>query len=65
MPTDQHLAWHRAFYGTLKPIVRNGQVVALLHRTDNRAAMALLNRMDQAGRSRARMRARRSGESSR
>ena len=66
LPTSQQLAWHRAFYGTLKPIVRNGQVVALLHRTDNRAAMALLNRMDQARRSRARMRARlERGESSR
>jgi hypothetical protein len=56
--TAHSLLWHRAFYGVLKPIVRGGQVVAMLHRPDNKAAMALLNRMDQADRSRARMRAR-------
>ena len=60
------LLWHRAFYGTLKPIVRGGQVVATLHRPDNKALLALLNRMDQAERSRARMAARRDrGERSR
>ena len=59
--TAPSLLWHRAFYGTLKPIVRGGQVVATLHRPDNKAAMALLHRMDQADRARARMRARREG----
>ena len=48
--TEPSLLWHRAFYGTLKPIVRGGQVVATLHRPDNKAAMSLLNRMDQADR---------------
>ena len=57
--TAPSLLWHRAFYGTLKPIVRGGQVVAMLHRPDNKAAMSLLHRMDQADRARARMRARR------
>jgi hypothetical protein len=59
MPTAPSLLWHRAFYGTLKPIVRGGQIVATLHRLDNKAAMSLLHRMDQADRARARMRARR------
>ena len=59
--TAPSLLWHRAFYGTLKPIVRGGQVVATLHRPDNKAAMSLLHRMDQADRARARMRARREG----
>jgi hypothetical protein len=64
--SDLSLLWHRAFYGTLKPIVRGGQVVATLHRPDNKALMALLNRIDQAERSRARMAARRDqGERSR
>jgi hypothetical protein len=61
MPTAPSLLWHRAFYGTLKPIVRGGQVVATVHRADNKAAMSLLHRMDQADRARARMRARREG----
>ena len=56
--SDLSLLWHRAFYGTLKPIVRGGQVVATLRRHDNKALMALLNRMDQADRSRERMAAR-------
>ena len=65
-PSNLSLLWHRAFYGTLKPIVRGGQVVATLHRPDNKALMTLLNRMDQADRSRARMAARRApGERSR
>jgi hypothetical protein len=64
--SELSLLWHRAFYGTLKPIVRGGQVVATLHRPDNKALKTLLNRMDQADRSRERMAARRApGESSR
>ena len=35
---------HRAFYGTIKPIVRGGQVVATLHRPDNKARDGLLHR---------------------
>jgi hypothetical protein len=57
--TAPNLVWHRAFYGTLKPIVRGGQVVAHLHRQDNRALMSLLHRQDQADRARARLAARR------
>ena len=56
-PANLSLLWHRAFYGTLKPIVRQGQVVAYLHAPDNRALMSLLRRMEQAAGSSARMRA--------
>ena len=63
-PSNTTLLWHRAFYGTLKPIVRGGQVVAMLRRPDNKALMSLLNRIDQADHSRARMAARREGSES-
>lgn len=56
--TDPDLIYHRAFYGTLKPIVRGGQLVAWLHRADNRALMSTLHRLDQADRSRERLKAR-------
>ena len=57
-PTAPSLLWHRAFYGTIKPIRRGGEVVGTLRRLDNKAAMSLLHRMDQADRASARMRAR-------
>jgi hypothetical protein len=57
MPPNPSLLWHRAFYGTTKAIVRGGEVVAMLHRPDNKAAMSLMRRMDQADRAGARMRA--------
>ena len=63
--SDLSLVWHRAFYGTLKPIVRGGQVVATLHRPDNKALMTLLNRMDQADRKPRKDARRAPGESSR
>ena len=47
-PGTHALRMHRALYGTLKPIVRGGQVVAVLHRPDNREAMRLLRRLDRA-----------------
>ena len=56
--TALDLLFHRAFYGSLKPIVRGGQTVAFLHRPDNRALMSLLHRMDQSQRSSERMRQR-------
>ena len=56
--TAPSLLWHRALYGTTKPIVRGGQVVATLHEPDNKALMSLLHRADQADRASARMRAR-------
>ncbi|MGZ8361863.1 MAG: hypothetical protein ACXWUX_15200 [Allosphingosinicella sp.] len=56
--TGASLLWHRAFYGTLRPIVRGGEVVGAVQRPDNRAAMTLLNRLDQSDRASARMRAR-------
>ena len=62
--SDLSLLWHRAFYGTLRPIVRGGQVVATLHRPDNKALMTLFNRMDHADRSRERMAARRAPDES-
>jgi hypothetical protein len=64
--TEPSLLWHRAFYGTIKPIVRGGEVVATLHQLDNKALMSLVHRADQAGRASARMRARHDrGQSSR
>lgn len=56
--TAPSLLWRRAIFGTSRPIVRGGQVVGEVHRLDNKAAMSLLNRMDQADRASARMRAR-------
>ena len=47
-PGTYSLRVHRALYGTLKPMVRGGQVVAVLHRPDNREAMRLLRRLDRA-----------------
>ena len=47
-PANPDLLWHRAFYGTLKPIVRKGEVVAVLHRPDNKAALRLWDRLERA-----------------
>jgi hypothetical protein len=49
------LDFHRAFYGTLKPVMRGGRHVATLHTTHNDAVLQLY-RQDIAGR-RARRRA--------
>lgn len=59
MGSAPSLVWHRAFYGSIKPIVRDGRVVGELHRPDNRALLTIMHRLDQADRARARMRARR------
>ena len=58
MGSAPSLVWHRAFYGSIKPIVRGGRVVGELHRFDNKALMSMLHRIDQAERVGARMRAR-------
>ena len=50
--------WHRAFYGKLKPIVRGGRVVAVLHQADNQALLSLARRQERSASSSARMRAR-------
>ena len=47
-PGNPTLWWHRAIHGTMKPIVRSGQVVATLHRPDNKAGMRLLRHLDRA-----------------
>ena len=57
-PTASSVLWHRAFYGTMKPIVRKGGLAGMLHRLDNGALMSLVHRMDQADRASARMQAR-------
>ena len=59
MGTAPDLVWHRAFYGTFKPIVRDGRVVGEIHRPDNRALLSLMHKQDQADRTRERLRARR------
>ena len=51
--------FHRAFYGTLKPIMRGGKHVATLHSTSNDAALQLY-RQDMAARRLARRNAGRS-----
>ena len=41
-PKSTHeLLWHRAFYGTLKPIMRGGRHVATRHSPDNDAVLRL------------------------
>ena len=39
--STQELLWHRAFYGTLKPIMRGGRHVATRHSPDNDAVLRL------------------------
>jgi len=41
--TDE-LLWHRAFYGTLKPVMRGGKHVATLASPDNDAVLRLYRR---------------------
>jgi hypothetical protein len=36
--------WHRAFYGTLKPVMRGGKHVATLHSPDNDSVLRLYRR---------------------
>lgn len=43
MSTHEQL-WHRAFYGTLKPIMRGGKHVATRHSPDNDAVLRLYRR---------------------
>lgn len=38
------LGWHRAFYGTLKPVMRGGRHVATLHSSSNDAVLQLYRR---------------------
>ena len=42
--STQSLLWHRAFYGTLKPIMRGGKHVATRHSPDNDAVLRLYRR---------------------
>jgi hypothetical protein len=43
MSTHEQL-WHRAFYGSLKPIMRDGKHVATRHSPDNDAVLRLYRR---------------------
>jgi hypothetical protein len=43
MSTDS-LLWHRAFFGTLKPVMRGGRHVGTLHSPDNDAVLRLYRR---------------------
>ena len=42
--STHELLWHRAFYGTLKPIMRGGKHVATRHSPDNDAVLRLYRR---------------------
>jgi len=58
-PKSTHeLLWHRAFYGTLKPVMRGGRHVATLHSPDNDAVLRLYRREQQTKRNLRRMRER-------
>ena len=47
--TEERL-WHRAFYGSLKPIMRGGRHVGTRHSPDNDALLSLYRRELQRGR---------------
>ena len=42
--STHELLWHRAFYGTLKPVMRGGKHVATLSSADNDAVLRLYRR---------------------
>lgn len=42
--STHELLWHRAFYGTLKPVMRGGRHVATRHSPDNDAVLRLYRR---------------------
>ena len=42
--STQELLWHRAFYGSLKPIMSGGKHVATRHSPDNDALLSLYRR---------------------
>ena len=42
--STHELLWHRAFYGTLKPVMRGGKHVATRHSPDNDAVLRLYRR---------------------
>jgi hypothetical protein len=48
--STHELLWHRAFYGTLKPVMRGGKHVATLHSPDNDAVLRLYRREMQTRR---------------
>jgi hypothetical protein len=41
---SHELLWHRLFYGTLKPVMRDGRHVGTLHSPDNDAVLRLYRR---------------------
>jgi hypothetical protein len=64
MPTAPALLWHRAFFGTIKPVIHGGGVVGEIRRPDNRALLSLMHKQDRSDRARAHLRARRQGRES-
>ena len=56
--STHELLWHRAFYGTLKPVMRGGRHVATLHSPDNDAVLRLYRREQHTKRNLRRMRER-------
>lgn len=57
MSTHERL-WHRAFYGSLKPLMRGGKHVATRHSPDNDALLRLYRQEQQVKRAGRRMRRR-------
>ncbi|MGS1015495.1 hypothetical protein [Allosphingosinicella humi] len=47
VPTSADLLWHRAFYGTVRPIIRRGKEVGVAVKPDNQALLTLMRRFDR------------------
>lgn len=47
VPTSADLLWHRAFYGTVRPIIRGGKEIGVVVKPDIQALLTLLNRFDR------------------
>jgi hypothetical protein len=47
VPTSADLLWHRAFYGSVRPIVRRGKEVGVAVKPDNQALLTLMRRFDR------------------
>ena len=49
-PSNPDLLWHRAFYGTMRQIIRGGKEVGVVVKPDNQALLTLLDRFDRLAR---------------
>ena len=47
MPTSADLLWHRAFYGTVRPIIRGGKEIGVVVKPDIQALLTLMRRFDR------------------